>query len=412
VLTRAENERLTRTGRGSPMGELMRRYWIPALFSEKLPKPDCPPLRLTLLGEKLVAIRDSTGRVALFDERCPHRGASLFFGRNEEGGLRCVYHGWKFDSSGACVDMPSEPAESNFKNKVRITAYPCVERGGVVWAYMGPLDLKPGEPSFEWALVPQSHRYATRHLQECNWFQGLEGGFDMSHLPLLHRGDTTGGNRALPTMYETVWTDFGFASASGRKLPDGRVLWLVNLMLMPFHKVITPIPGGDHPIGVHMWVPVDDGNCMIWSIEYRPDRPLSGEEMERSRNGLYVHAECLPGSDRAVQSRDNDYLVDRELQASGRSYTGIRGLGMQDCGIQESMGPIADRSRENLRASDLHIVHLRRGMFRALERFAEGAAPAGLESASHRVRSASFTIAENAPLEPVLEERLRTGVVT
>src|SRR5688572_16201249 len=127
MLTREENQLLTRTGKGTPMGELLRRYWIPAVFSRQLPQPDAPPVRVKLLGEKLVAFRDSSGRPGLFDERCPHRGASMFFGRNEDNGLRCVYHGWKFDIDGRCVDMPSEPAESNFKNKVGIEAYPCIE---------------------------------------------------------------------------------------------------------------------------------------------------------------------------------------------------------------------------------------------------------------------------------------------
>ena len=190
MLTRAENDLLTQTGPGTPMGNLVRRYWIPALLSQELPKPDGPPLRLKLLGEKLIALRDSSGKVALFDPRCPHRGADLFYGRNEECGIRCVYHGWKFDVEGNCVNMPSEPAETSFKHKVKITAYPCLERGGVVWTYMGPPEVKPAFPELEWTALPESHRLAARRLQECNWFQGYEGGWDTAHLPFLHRGDT------------------------------------------------------------------------------------------------------------------------------------------------------------------------------------------------------------------------------
>ena len=156
MLSHEENELLVRTGPGTPMGNFMRRYWIPALFSEALPEPDCPPVRVKLLGEKLVAFRTTDGKVGLVDERCPHRNASMFFGRNEENGLRCVYHGWKFDTEGNCTDMPSEPPESNFKRKVKIEAYPCLESGGVVWTYMGPPEHRPELPDFQWAAVPAS----------------------------------------------------------------------------------------------------------------------------------------------------------------------------------------------------------------------------------------------------------------
>src|SRR5215203_2745598 len=181
MLSREDSELLTRVGPDTPMGELMRRFWIPAALSEELSQRDGAPLRVRLLSENLVAYRDSTGSVGLVAENCPHRGASLFFGRNEEEGLRCVYHGWKFDTSGACVDMPNEPPESNFKHKVKVTSYPCEERGGVIWTYMGPRDFKPELPDLEWALVPDSHRYIGKNYQESNWAQAVEGGIDSSH---------------------------------------------------------------------------------------------------------------------------------------------------------------------------------------------------------------------------------------
>src|SRR5438874_7943906 len=170
MLTREENELLTRTGPGTPMGELLRRYWVPALLAEDLPEHDGAPLRLRLMGEDLVAFRDSSGRVGLLAEHCAHRGASLFFGRNEEDGLRCVYHGWKFDCSGACVDMPSEPEESNFKSKVRAVAYPCVERNNVIWAYMGPRPTPPPLPDLEPNLRSTDETVVQKALRECNWF--------------------------------------------------------------------------------------------------------------------------------------------------------------------------------------------------------------------------------------------------
>ncbi len=189
MLTREQNELLTRTGPGTPMGALLRRYWIPALLAEELPQPDCPPVRVKLLSERLVAFRDSAGRVGLIDEFCAHRGVSLWFGRNEDGGLRCPYHGWKYDVTGQCTEVPSEPVESGFCAKVRLASYPCIERGGIVWTYMGPPDAKPPLPELEWATVPPTHRYLSKRLQECNWLQAMEGGIDSSHVSVLHSFD-------------------------------------------------------------------------------------------------------------------------------------------------------------------------------------------------------------------------------
>src|SRR3954453_7992982 len=160
MLSKEENQLLTRTGPGTPMGELFRRFWLPVALSREVPAPDCPPVRLRILSEDLVAFRDSGGQGGLIAANCPHRGASLFFGRNEEAGLRCVYHGWKFDTTGQCVDMPSEPAESNFKSKIKATAYPCTERNGVVWVYMGPRAVPPPFPAIEWTMVPEDHHVA------------------------------------------------------------------------------------------------------------------------------------------------------------------------------------------------------------------------------------------------------------
>lgn len=167
-MLREDNETLTRVGPGTAMGDVMRRYWVPAALSKELPAPDCPPVRVKLLGEKLVAFRDTSGRVGLLDEFCPHRRASLFLGRNEEGGLRCVYHGWKFDCAGNCLDTLSEPLESTLKAKIKTKAYPTVEIGGIVWAYLGPVDKKPPLPLFEWTQLPESHRFVQKAWEECN----------------------------------------------------------------------------------------------------------------------------------------------------------------------------------------------------------------------------------------------------
>jgi nitrite reductase/ring-hydroxylating ferredoxin subunit len=404
MLTREDNGLLTRTGPGTPMGELMRRYWLPVLFADRLPEPDGAPVRITLLHEKLVAFRDSLGRVGLVDERCPHRGASLFFGRNEEAGLRCVYHGWKFDLDGACLDMPGEPPQSNFRHKVRLKAYPCLERGGLVWAYLGPPELKPEFPALEWTMVPPSHRHATRHIQECNWFQGFEGGFDASHLRFLHRGDTAGGTRPLPAKYEPLPTGYGMLFGSGRPHEGGGTWWSVEVMLMPFHKLIALQPA--RPRGAHMWVPIDDQSCMIYSVEYRPDRALTEQDIDRSLAYRYIHAENQPGSDRCKLNRDNDYNVDRALQKSGESYSGLKGFGIQDCGIQESMGPIADRTLEHLGTSDIHLIQLRRYMLGALKSLASGAPLPGRDPAAYRKRTAAFALPDAEPLAQTVHERV------
>jgi nitrite reductase/ring-hydroxylating ferredoxin subunit len=400
MLTREENDLLTRTGPGTPMGTLMRRYWIPALFSSQIAEPDGPPVRVKLLGERLVAFRDTEGRVGLLDERCPHRTASLFFGRNEECGLRCVYHGWKFDIDGNCVDQPSEPEGSGFKHKIKQTAYPCIERGGLVWAYMGPPAQRPGFPEIEWAHVPDSYRYVTRHVQECNWLQALEGGFDVSHLSFLHRGTADVlHNRPflLPQRQEVVPAPFGLIAANGRNTPEG-MRWFSSVMLMPFHKLI-PVS----PLGAHAWVPIDDENTMNYCVEYWPDRPLSKTDHEFSSHGEFIHPEVIPGTDRKVQNRDNDYLIDRALQKTGH-YTGIRGLGTQDVGIQESMGPIADRTRENLGVGDTAIARIRRLLLQTVRDVAAGGEPPSLDPNSYRVRCGGFVVAPGQSFREALDQ--------
>ncbi len=411
MLTARDNELLTATGPGTPMGQLMRRYWIPAFFSSELPEPDCPPVRVKLLNESLVAFRATDGQVGLLGQHCPHRGASLFFGRNEECGLRCVYHGWKFDVTGQCIDMPNEPPESNFKHKIRTTAYPCVERGGLVWTYMGPPHLQPGLPALEWAVVPESHRYGSVRLQQCNWFQAMEGGIDSSHISFLHRGDGTAKIASRLTAdtapkFEIVDTDYGFMIGARRDVEAERSYWRITQWLMPWYTMI-PRAGDDVPIGAHAWVPVDDESCLAYSIEWHPDRPLSDQEMEKSRTWNYIHAENIPGSHRTVLNKDNDYLIDRALQKSGRSFTGIKGIGMQDAAIQESMGPIFDRGQEHLGTSDTAIITVRRYLLRVLKEMEEGKDPPGLNPASQRVRSAGFMLPRGVPFLEAADDYIR-----
>ena len=240
--------------------------------------------------------------------------------------------------------------------------------------------------------------------------QAFEGGFDTSHLTFLHRGDAPGGVRPLARYYEAVPADFGLIMGSGRDNESGATSWTVNIMGMPFHKVISRGAGGETPIGFHAWVPMDDENCMIYSIEYRSDRPLGEEEMQRSKNWLYIHAETEPGGERCVQNLGNDFRIDRALQASGKSYTGIRGFGIQDCGIQESMGPIVERTLEHLGVSDTHIIKLRRFLLKTLKDVGNGAEPPGLRGASYRVRSAMFTLPEGVKFEQEAHDWVRIGL--
>jgi phthalate 4,5-dioxygenase len=395
-MLREDSELLTKVGPGTPMGALMRRYWIPALFSRQIAEPDCPPVRVKLLGERLVAFRDSDGRIGLLSEACPHRTASLFFGRNEQCGLRCVYHGWKFDVEGRCVDMPGEPPGSDFKNRIRTNAYPCEEHGDIVWAYMGAPESKPAFPEMEWALVPDSHRYVTRHIQECNWLQALEGGFDPLHLWVLHKND--GASLATPRRWDqdVAPTDFGLIVGSPRALDDGDVMWATSVMMLPFFKLIPP---GFGPFGGHAWVPIDDESTMNYSFEYHPERPLQHEEMQWSYDHLYIHAETLPGTDRAALNKDNDYLIDREAQRSGKSFTGIKGFCMQDCAIQESMGRIADRAKEHLALSDGVIVKLRRFLLQAVRDLQSGRPRVVADARSYRIRATHFRSPADEPFQ-------------
>lgn len=388
MLTREQNKKLTDVGAGTPMGSMMRRYWIPAGFSSQAAEPDGPPHRVRILGEHLLLFRNSDGDLGLIGEFCPHRLASLYFGRNEENGIRCVYHGLKFDVNGACVDVPCVPQTETqqietVKHELRVTSYPCIERAGIIWTYMGPEGTEPAFPELEWTMVPGDHRYTTRHIQHCNWLQALEGGFDAPHLTFLHRGPKASpGRDIVPSFYEVMATEFGFVVATGRDTGKPDIMWNLNIMLMPFHKIISV-----NPFAAHMWVPMDDENTMLYSVDFNPVRPLNSEEIANVEGGEWIHTENQPGTDIAIRNKDNDYLIDRALQASGKSFTGIKGFGTQDCAIQESMGPIVDRSGEYLLMGDAAIVKLRRLLLEALDSHVAGKPVMGLDPASYRVRS-------------------------
>jgi len=408
MITHEQNEYLCRTGPGTPMGELFRRYWIPALLAEELPRPNCPPVRVQLLSERLVAFRDTQGRIGLMDEFCAHRGVSLWFGRNEENGLRCCYHGWKYDVTGQCVDVPSEPTSSGFAQKIKLKAYATVELGGVVWAYMGPPAEQPPAPSFEWVHLPRSHVYISKRWQESNYLQAMEGGIDSSHVSFLHRYDldrdplhrnTDGAKhtRNTNTVFDILESQGGLLIGARRNADPGYHYWRVTQWLMPWYTLIPPYKG--NALNGHAWVPMDDHNNMAWTMTFHPVRPLNEAELDTMRKGGGVHPELIPGTFRPVANRYNDYLIDREAQEAGRSYSGVKGLAMQDASVQESMGAIQDRTKENLVSTDNAIIMARLRLRKAAQEIAKGARAPGLEPEAQSVRSASFILPEDGPFK-------------
>ncbi len=396
MLSKEDNEEICRTGPGTIMGNLFRQYWIPSMLSSELPHPDCDPVRVLLLSEKLIAFRDTNGKIGMVADSCPHRGASLFFGRNEECGLRCVYHGWKFDVDGSCVDMPNEPAESNFKSKVKATAYPCVERGGLVWTYMGPSATPPALPLFETNMLPEGQYQAQAVQRECNWLQGLEGDFDTSHAAFLHSGGVDYRSmregsffyytlRDKTPRYATVDTPGGVMYTGYRETEPGFTYHRIAQFLLPaFSMTPTGILG--LTIQGLFNTPMDDEHTIRFST-----RPVatSGNARESYADPNYNRIELLPnttdwhGRFRAAANVTNDYRIDRDLQRSKSGpggFTGIKGVTLQDQMITESEGPIYDRSTERLGTSDAAIIAIRRRLLAAARDLAErGITPPGVE---------------------------------
>src|SRR5918992_616821 len=403
MLRKEQNDLLTQTGPGTPMGRLFRCHWIPALLSEELPENDCPPVRVKLLSERLLAFRDSEGRYGLVDEFCAHRGVSLWFARNEESGLRCAYHGWKYDVTGQCVDVPSEPDESGFKNKIKLKNYPLVERGGVLWTYMGPPEKQPPLPEWEFCTVGPKQTFTTKRMQESNWLQAMEGGIDSSHVSWLHRGDLNPdplfkgakGNQynlsdARP-VFEVVEHPGGLYIGARRNAENGTYYWRITPWVMPSFTMVPP--RGDHPMHGHFWIPIDDENCWAWSFDYHATRPLTEAERSAMREGKGIHAATIPGTFIPTANKTNDYLMDRAAQKAGRTYSGVEGIAIQDSSLQESMGPIVDRTKENLVSTDNGIIMARHRLLRAAKALVEkGVTPPGVDPEHQKVRSASIVL--------------------
>jgi phthalate 4,5-dioxygenase len=436
MLSKADNELLTRLGPGTPMGEMIRQYWIPVLLSEELPESDGPPERVRLLGEDLIAFRDSAGRVGLLGAHCAHRGASLFFSRNEEMGLRCVYHGWKYDVNGHCVDMPSEPPESSFKDRVTQRAYRCVERGGIIWAYLGSATEPPPLPDLEWALLPAERRYITKRWAECNYSQGLEGDLDSSHVGFLHaplarfresQDDQTWGASGafvrfsgdLAPRFETHESDAGLMIAARRSAGPDRYYWRITQFLMPFFTLIPPF-GDDQTIRAKAWVPIDDETHMNWTISCHPSRAIEGSELAVLRSGITAHVGVdqflpptpAPGSRwRAIANEANDFLLDRAAQRT-EVFSGLPGNWGQDGGIIASMGPIFDRSEEHLGTSDTGVIQVRELLLRSARALQDdGTPPPGIaDPRAYRVRAVSVELPAETQWYPRAQDLIEAPI--
>jgi phenylpropionate dioxygenase-like ring-hydroxylating dioxygenase large terminal subunit len=415
MLSHEDNQRITRVGPGTPMGTLMRRYWQPAALSAELPEPDGPPIRVRLLGEDLVAFRDSDGVVALVDAFCPHRRAPMFFGRNEECGLRCVYHGWKFDPHGVCVDMPSDPPDSLFKTKVRITAYPTHEAGGIVWAYLGPETLRPAPPDYELVRAPQTHRWVSKTYEECNWLQALEGGVDSSHVTFLHNMNITDGAwlHAVAPEIEFERAPYGHYGVAIHRRPDAQFVRSFHYV-MPAQTIrarSTGPHGGPaevpHLTG-HIWVPIDDETCWIynWLCAYVAEIPLTpafalAREAEQGRGP----DDLAPGY-RLKANRANEYFLDREVQRT-RTFSGIPGINTQDYAIQEGMGAIVDRSKEHLAVSDRVIILTRQLLLEAVTAAERGEPVRGADPATYaKLRAADDVLPPDAAWRDALAKKM------
>ncbi|MFA7394354.1 MAG: Rieske 2Fe-2S domain-containing protein [Pigmentiphaga sp.] len=419
---------LTRVGPGTVMGEFMRQYWMPALMSSEV-KADGDPVRLMILGEKLVAFRDTHGRVGIMDHRCPHRCASLFLGRNEEGGLRCVYHGWKFDADGNCVDMPNVAPHQDFKSRVHAKAYRTAERNGLVWVYMGRhQDSPPPLPHIEANLIPDSEIWCLQ--RECNWLQALEGDIDTSHVGFLHVGmlgpdDLPDDHPMRPTVinrspeFEVRNTDWGAMYGGFRPNDDGQMSWRVAHFMFPFWTQ-TPNARFSTRAIARAWVPMDDHHSMLFDISGGVDEGNPAYISTR-KNGepLYEKFVYEPnttdwyGRWRCRDRAYNDWGIDRESQRSGEQYTGIGNITIQDQAVTESMGSITDHAFEHLAPTDQMIARTRRRVLMAARAWRDkGVLPPGSEEPAvyQGARSGSFLHAPEVSLEHAYEAQLEQAV--
>jgi phthalate 4,5-dioxygenase oxygenase subunit len=402
-MTPEENDLLCRVEGDAPMGQIMRRHWLPACMSEEVAEADGAPVRTRLLGEDLVVFRDSKGRLGVLGEHCPHRNASLAFGRNEECGLRCLYHGWKFDIEGNVLDMSSEPPDSRMRQTIKHTAYPAHEGGGFVWVYMGPADeMRPFEPP-PWLPTPDTKISIVKIHTACNWAQVLEGSIDSAHSSSLHSSNMPAANVNSAMATGTAWprpsndkaprlqiqhTSFGFRYAAIRKPilnPESNEYIRTTLFVAPFTVLIPP---NDQYNLAQMLFPIDDTNTMFYWVAWHETKGIE-QESWRKFCAAQVGID-LDENYRKVRTLSNNFLQDRQAMKLG-DFTGITGIPAQDMAMWESMGPIADRGVDRLGSSDLAIVHFRRMMLAAAKQMQAGGPAIGTtEPHIPHVKLASF----------------------
>ncbi|HEY5681962.1 MAG TPA: Rieske 2Fe-2S domain-containing protein [Pseudomonadales bacterium] len=424
MLTAAQNEVLTLTGPDTDMGRVFRAYWQPVLLSREI-EAEGAPKRVKILGEEFVAFRNGRGEVGVVEPNCPHRGAHLFFGRNELEGLRCVYHGWQFDVSGRCVDVPTADAKvaESIKPRAALRALSVKESCGIVWVHFGG---GGGDvPQFDFMGLPEANYFVSKKLQECNWAQAAEGGIDTAHFSYLH-ANIEGGERAglmpstganePPELGRYRWMiedsrprftvlehEAGLVMCAARKADDDQLYWRLTQFMMPNHSMAPNSFPGDNHVG-NTWVPIDDRSCWIYCYAYNPERPLSDRERHAFASGFGIFSE-VDDEFVPVRNRGNDYLIDRNLQRYG-SFTGITGISEQDAAIADSQGLIADRTRELLGQTDLGVVRFRQLMFEAVDAVRQGRPPRGAESpGAYRVRSGDAMSAKPANALEVVQER-------
>ena len=400
------------------MGAVLRRYWLPLVESGSLGPPDGPPQRIRLLGEDLIAFRDTAGRPGLLAEACPHRRASLFFGRNEENGIRCVYHGWKYGVDGSCLETPTEPLGSTLRERIRAVSYRCVERNGIVWAWLGPERTEPPAlPGLGWAGASPDKRSILTYQRGCNWVQALEGDLDTAHLGWLHSRFEEGerivafheGDRlrdvatrdTRPTL-EVVDTSAGVCIGARRDYDADSDYWRITQYLMP---IFTSVPAIGPERRGKAWVPLDDEHTLVWEMTWRSNGPqppsaeTDGSPVARVPSSGFLPEDSDPLSRRRFAARrENDYGIDRDRQRQ-RNFTGVEeSAPLQDALVQESMGPIVDRSLEHLGASDSGIIRVRQRLLEAARRLAtEGIAPPGAEApGAYRLRGCQLLLPRNA----------------
>ena len=397
MLSTDDTELLTRVGPGTPMGNLMREYWMPLIYSWEIP-PDGQQKRVRVLGENLLAWRSTGGTASFTQERCPHRGASLFYGRNEENGLRCAYHGWKFDTTGQCIEMPNEVAESNFKAKVQITTYKGADYGGMTWIYMGPRqDNPPGVPEFEWGAVPDDQRALYRKsVYEWNWMQSLEGEMDSTHVYFLHARNKRESSpkfglfhTGLSAKFHLREADYGLMYAAEREEEDGNVYWRTTNFMFPFYGMF---PGSPTSVPLSIYVPIDDHHTLHMGVRWHPtakmtgalwpsaDLPTNKGELVEGMGPMRPEQKGKFYSDWWPEARiDTDFLMD--LESKKLNVTGIPSVRLQDAAVLQSMGPIMDRTVEHLCTTDAAIIKVRRKLIAAAKNLRDnGVIPPGVDN--------------------------------